>query len=282
MQSRKDTPDPDRGFVTPDFVAAGEVECPNCDARSSGAGKFCPHCGQALRVEKLTFRRLLSDAAGQLTETDRGFWFTLKSLLLRPGTAVREYLGGKRKLYTKPLQFYVVMLAFFVGLTELLQLDTIGIRHQITSQTGLSLLSRIFLTLLDPSGEEASRRVLALFHQNIKISYSLLVLAMGVALWAGFWKRGFTLVEMMVLSLYLTGFKYLFELAALLVMVTPLALESRLTIGSMLMLLSNGYLLWGIARFSGKISIRSVGTAFLLLLMTGIMLNLMGILIKTF
>jgi hypothetical protein len=260
-------------------MATADVECKNCAARFAAATAFCSRCGQALAVERLTFRKLLADAAWQLTETDAGFWFTLRQLTRRPAVAVQEYLRGKRKAYTKPLQFYLVMLALFFGLTELLSLDAVAIRYQITRQAGLSWFSQAFLTLLDPSAEDTSRQVLARFHQNIKASYSLLVVMMGFTLWVGLRHRGFTLVEMLVLALYLIGYKYLFELAAVLVMVTPLDLESRLAVGSALLLLSNGYLLWAIAGLSDKMGFWSVIRALLLLLGTGILLNVLCLLI---
>jgi hypothetical protein len=254
-------------------MATADVECKNCAARFATATGFCSRCGQALVVERLTFRKLLADAAHQLTDTDAGFWFTLRQLTRRPGAAVQEYLRGKRKAYTKPLQFYLVLLAVFFGLTELLRLDAVAIRYQITSQSGLSWFSRIFTTLLDPSGEETSRQVLALFQQNIKVNYSLLVIMLGLTLWAGFRHRGFTLVEMLVLALYLVGYKYLFETATMLVMVIPLGPESRLSLGSVLVMLSNGYLWWAIAGFPDKITLWSVIRALLLLLATGMLLH---------
>ncbi|CAA9311818.1 MAG: hypothetical protein AVDCRST_MAG56-6334 [uncultured Cytophagales bacterium] len=254
-------------------MATADVECKNCAARFAAATGFCSRCGQALAVERLTFRKLLADAAHQLTDTDAGFWFTLRQLTRRPGAAVQEYLRGKRKAYTKPLQFYLVLLAVFFGLTELLHLDVVAIRYRIMSQSGLSWFSRIFATLLDPSGEDTSRQVLALFQQNIKVNYSLLVIMLGCTLWAGFRHRGFTLVEMVVLALYLVGYKYLFETAAMLVMITPLGPESRLSVGSALLMLSNGYLWWAIAGFPDKITLWSVVRALLLLLATGMLLH---------
>jgi hypothetical protein len=213
------------------MATTADFECKNCAARFASATQFCCHRGQKLEVGKLTFRKLLLDAAQQLTDTDTGFLFTLGQLTRRPGVAVQEYLRGKRKAYTKPLQFYLVLLAFFFGLTELLSLDAVTIRHQLTRQAGLSWFSRIFLNLLGPSAEDTSRQVLALFQQNVKVSYSLLVVMMGFTLWAGLRHRGFALVEMLVLSLYLIGYKYLFELAAVLVMVTPLAWRAGWLLG---------------------------------------------------
>jgi hypothetical protein len=84
---------------------------------------------------------------------------------------------------------------------------------------------------------------------------------------------------MLVLSLYLIGYNTFFELAAVLVMITPLGPESRLAIGSALLLLSNGYLWWAVAGFPDEISFWSVIWALLLLLLTGILLNALCLLI---
>lgn len=81
---------------------AETTECANC-GRPLGKGtvSYCPRCGQEVGRELG-----LGDVAGaflrELIDVERGFGPTLQALTLRPGKALREYLGGAYRKLMNP------------------------------------------------------------------------------------------------------------------------------------------------------------------------------------
>jgi len=85
--------------------------CANCG--TAVPLHYCPNCGQKHSEGRLHLRHLVSEFAHNYLGTDSGFFFTLRQLLFRPGHAINEFVGGKRKPYLKPVQFYLLMLTLF-------------------------------------------------------------------------------------------------------------------------------------------------------------------------
>lgn len=83
--------------------------CLNCSAKVES--KFCPACGQSAHIHPITIRHVIHDLVHAFTHADKGFIFTLKELLIRPGTVALKYIEGKRKQYFNPLSFLVITLA---------------------------------------------------------------------------------------------------------------------------------------------------------------------------
>jgi hypothetical protein len=90
------------------------VCCVNCGTALTG--RFCAECGERQPSDddysiKSVTHELLHDFA----HFDGKIWRTVVALLTKPGLLTREYFGGRRGRFTKPLSlFLVVNLAFFV------------------------------------------------------------------------------------------------------------------------------------------------------------------------
>ncbi len=235
------------------------VLCKNCG--SPVPEKFCPACGQSRQVNRLTFRSVFDEFAYSLLNLEHGFFHTLWQLTIRPGQMAREYVTGRRKPYSKPLQFYLIMLALYFTVSELLKIDFIVIAREIVNELGLPPT--------EPSAEQATRQILALVNQNIKIVYSVLVLIIAFALRVVYFNLGFNYVEMLTFSLYVMGYKYLFDLVSMLALVSPLPVYGRLAIAGCASIASNIYLIRGIAQFSGKMNWWSVVRALIALILAG-------------
>ena len=79
-------------------------------------GRYCVHCGErALAPDEFLLRRFVADAAHDITSADaklyRSFWL----LIRRPGLLTLEYLRGKRVVYLRPIQLFLLAnLVYFV------------------------------------------------------------------------------------------------------------------------------------------------------------------------
>ena len=93
------------------------MECKNCG--NSFDGKFCNQCGQNIRVDKLTLRTFLEEVSDSIFQVNHGLLFTIKSMFIRPGHMIREFLNGQRKEHFKPVAFVLVLSTAYFLVSQL-------------------------------------------------------------------------------------------------------------------------------------------------------------------
>lgn len=88
--------------------------CPSCD--NPFAGKFCASCGEKqLSHHEFSVKHFIAESIESLTHFDGKFWKTLKALFLKPGMLTLNFEAGKRVLYMRPFQLFIVAnLLFFI------------------------------------------------------------------------------------------------------------------------------------------------------------------------
>jgi len=70
-------------------------------------GKFCSNCGQAVQVKRVDFH-YVSHEVQHLLHFERGFLYTIKELLIRPGTSVKDFIEFNRSRLVKPIIFLII------------------------------------------------------------------------------------------------------------------------------------------------------------------------------
>lgn len=83
------------------------MDCKNCG--TTFEGNYCPNCAQNASVSRFTMKTLLAESFESSLDIERGFLGTLKVLALRPGTAIREYIDGKRLSLYVPAKFLLLI-----------------------------------------------------------------------------------------------------------------------------------------------------------------------------
>ncbi|MCD9185472.1 MAG: DUF3667 domain-containing protein [Pyrinomonadaceae bacterium] len=86
--------------------------CLNCDNEFEGF--FCNLCGQKAATHRFTMHEWLHEIPHSLWHVDSGFFVTMKTLFLRHGNAIREYLQGKRKLLFSPFLYVLILCGVYV------------------------------------------------------------------------------------------------------------------------------------------------------------------------
>ena len=87
--------------------------CDNC--RAPLAGPYCHDCGQTARTPIQPTRQLLAALGRELFDLDNRLVRSVKALIFRPGFLTVEYVAGRRKTWTTPLQLYLLSaLIYFV------------------------------------------------------------------------------------------------------------------------------------------------------------------------
>lgn len=85
----------DPGHLFESHAHAHAHACLNCGHKVPG--QYCGHCGQQLHIHRLSVRHFLAhDLIHGLFHVDRGVFYTLREVTLRPGYAALDYIRGKR------------------------------------------------------------------------------------------------------------------------------------------------------------------------------------------
>lgn len=91
--------------------------CQNCG--NTYTGNYCNRCGQDSKTGRFSFRYIIKNALGGLSNIDNGFWRTLIELLYRPGYMINDFIKGKRIHYFRPFQTLFVLAAIYILLAQL-------------------------------------------------------------------------------------------------------------------------------------------------------------------
>jgi hypothetical protein len=93
--------------------------CANCDRAVGGADqKFCPACGQPTPAHRIDWHFLGHEFEHGVLHMDRGIFYSLKGLMLRPGHFIRDYIEGRRARHVKPLMLIMILVAAMVFLAR--------------------------------------------------------------------------------------------------------------------------------------------------------------------
>jgi hypothetical protein len=81
-------------------------KCKSCGF--SGSGNYCNHCGQSFKVKRISIKELLPELFRFFTHIEKGFFYTLKQLIVAPGRMQLTYIEGKRNIHQKPFSMFLM------------------------------------------------------------------------------------------------------------------------------------------------------------------------------
>jgi len=103
--------------------------CSNCGR--TFVGDYCPECGQKAGQE-LSTAEVIGGFFREFVDVERGFWATLKALTIRPGPALRTYLGGAHARLMSPGRYLLAAVVLCYGVDRVLTWG--GARASLTDQ----------------------------------------------------------------------------------------------------------------------------------------------------
>ena len=105
------------------------MECLNCCAEFEQSDNYCRSCGQNTSTHRLTTKHTIHHFFHAFTHTDKGFFYLIPKLLVKPGIIAREYKDGKRKTYFSPFTFILIVVAlntFLVATFNIMKIPYAG------------------------------------------------------------------------------------------------------------------------------------------------------------
>lgn len=85
--------------------------CKNCKNDIAETSGFCNACGAKVITNRITVKGLISDVVQNVFGWDNKFFFTVKTIVSKPGVLLREYFEGTRKKYVNPFTFLAIGMA---------------------------------------------------------------------------------------------------------------------------------------------------------------------------
>jgi Protein of unknown function (DUF3667) len=157
------------------------TDCLNCDNNFEGA--FCNLCGQKAATHRFTMHEWLHEIPHSILHVDSGFFLTMKTLFLRPGNAVREYLLGKRKLLFSPFLYVLIMCGVYVVVSHFVENPAQEAKEFTNIQETLAYIDEHYY----------------------KIFVVAMIVPMTIGTYLAYFKSGYNFAEHLVLNAYLIG-----------------------------------------------------------------------------
>jgi len=178
-------------------MAPSTNTCKNCS--KPVIGKYCSDCGQSTGTGRINYHYIINEFQHSFLHVDRGIFYTIKELLLRPGDTMREYLSGKRISHFKPFAF-VIILGTIYGF--------MGHFFKVYPEDSLMPFNNS-----SPDANEYS----LMTYEWIYSHYSVVMLAFipffALGSYLVFRKSSYNYVEFLVICSYISGMQILFMIA---------------------------------------------------------------------
>tara|TARA_R110000868_G_scaffold383578_13_gene650826 strand:+ start:54260 stop:55000 length:741 start_codon:yes stop_codon:yes gene_type:complete len=172
--------------------------CKNCNTEFDG--NYCSNCGQRPNNGRIILKESVRDVLEHYFDFDAPLFRTIKGMVTNPGIITREYIFGKRKSYSHPFRYFILVLAVYIILIQLLNFNSI------------EAFSEAIGALELPNPNTDSSRASNFLREHINTF--LLIYAFTLAFFAKLFNRksGFYLVEYLSLSFFIIAEYILFSI----------------------------------------------------------------------
>lgn len=212
------------------------TKCSSCNHTFSG--NYCGHCGQAVTLKRIDRKYVLHEIVHVL-HLEKGIFFTIKELFIRPGKSVRTFISEDRSRLVKPVIFIILTSVLYTICSH-------AIPHTEEHYTPIekSIISDL--------------KVVFDWIQH-HYGYANIILGIFITLWLRlfFRKHPYNFFEILILLCFVMGIGML--LMAIFSIIEAL---SGLHVARIAEGLSLIYCIWAIGQFFNKSKISSYLTAF--------------------
>ena len=182
------------------YTNKGEINlntyiCKNCE--QSFQGDFCNNCGQKYSVRRIDYKYFLDEVSNSLLQINRGFFYTLKELFVRPGKSISDFLNGKRKQHFKPLAYLLLTSTLYVLAAYFLGISTITEEFVSGYTIGISDADKNEISIV----VEVSRWLA----KNQAYTLLLIIPIFSFASYLSFFKSKYNYFEHLTLNIFITG-----------------------------------------------------------------------------
>ncbi|RAJ08651.1 uncharacterized protein DUF3667 [Chitinophaga skermanii] len=199
--------------------------------------KYCSHCGQPLVIKRVDSHYVVHEITHVL-HLEKGIFYTMKELLLRPGYCVKEFFTHDRSRLVKPIIWIIITSLIYTIFEHLL--------HAENATQGTTTVS------------PTANKMLVWIQAHYGYSNIIMGLCIALLLKLFFFKYPYNLYEILILLCFLMGM-------GMLILTVFVIVKNGLHIptGHTGAFVAMGYSIWGIIQFYGtkKVSTYILATA---------------------
>lgn len=187
------------------------------------ASKYCPNCGQPSQLKRID-RHYIAHEIEYVLHFDKGILYTIKALLIRPGSNIKHFISEDRSRLVKPVIFIIVTSLIYSIISHFFHTDSI-VSSKLPEQA-------------------TSAKIFKWTEGNL--GYSNMVMGIFIALWIKlfFRKYKYNYFEIVIMLCFVMGIGMLiFALSAFLEGITHFDLKVITGI------IALGYCAWAIGQF---------------------------------
>jgi hypothetical protein len=111
--------------------------CKTCNIEING--NYCLNCGQALELKRIDRAYVLSEI-GSVINFDKGIFYTIRELLIRPGTTIKDFIENDRNRLVKPLIFIIISSLIYTIFKEVFNFEDGYVKYIDTKKTTVTIL----------------------------------------------------------------------------------------------------------------------------------------------
>lgn len=169
--------------------------CKNC--YDSITSNFCANCGQK-KYKRINRKYITDEIQYSVLHLNKGFFYTLKNLLLNPGKTAREFVDGNRVNHYKPLLMAFVLAGFSAFVAhKFVPMESI-MEHQMQQMQEINANNE--------KSVEMSKKTMSFFMSYFSIIMVTLIPIFSVLTWLSFKKWGHNYFEHIVMNAFFQSF----------------------------------------------------------------------------
>lgn len=216
------------------------MNCKNCNKEINS--KFCPECGQPATLKRIDGKYLLHEIE-HILHFERGFLYTVRELILKPGHNIRKYLTENRSRLVKPIIFIIITSLIYTFISHFFHIEDRYLNYELVQKS-------------------FSGKILHWIQSNY--GYASILTGLFIALWLKvfFKKYGYNIFEFLIMLCFVQGISML--VFAVFAFAEGLLHYKLLNIAGAVGLL---YLIWAIGNFFDAKKIGNYVKAFMAILL---------------
>lgn len=169
--------------------------CKNCGSELTGP--YCSACGQKDNNGRVILRDTIREVSRQVFDDKAPLLRTIKELFIRPAQMIQDYIQGKRKAYTSPVRYFLLILAVYLILKSLLSFNPVETFSLAAGQEYM------------PSPDSVTDKASAFFAEYINIFLIIFAFTLSAFSRLFFRSSGTNFAEYLSLSFYVIS-QYIF------------------------------------------------------------------------
>ena len=112
-------------------------KCTTCN--SDTIGEYCHNCGQKTNLERINWNYIKHEIV-HLLHFEKGFFYTIQELLLRPGMTVKVFLTKNRNRIVKPIIFIILTSLIYTLINNYFHIDEQYIQSEMGKRPGIDMM----------------------------------------------------------------------------------------------------------------------------------------------